>query len=594
MSELATEIDAIRRREIHLTGPYPAPDPDGLRVVLLSPYGHAYSLLATGMQALYEKINRDARVPAHAERAHVYDCLTRDGNRLSTPDGEPLRTIENPAPVADADLLGIGVTNAGALHTVLGLLDLAGIPRRCADRSQGRHPLLIGGSGGLANPEPLADYLDIVALGDAEESLAALIRLLHGHRGAPREQVLTKAAQIPGLYVPQLYEADLLPGGGLTRIRPRTPAAPASVRAQHLPVHALGRAHFASTISDGTCSVLVPTFGCKHSCRFCTLGTPDFRQAPLATLIEAVDTLEERGIRQIIISSPTFTQFRHRGKLLDRIRQYADRSPEPVTTIIGSVRADEVSGDYLDQVASLGDFGHLFTELNLAPSRGILTIAPESAAPDLVRILGKTMDAARVNRAIDLCHERPEFTTVMLYFIVGIPGETQADRLAIADYALDIHQRLGRTDGQVIVKVQQFMPKPTTPSQRLEMADPDLVEGWNDAIRERLRSLAGTELYERSFRVQWGETSRLLLEAVCLRGDRRVGHVLEDLHDADVDLSRITRPQLSAALAAHGLDFSQHLRDMAGEVLPWDIVNTVDPAAEQDLAERLTERAATR
>jgi radical SAM superfamily enzyme YgiQ (UPF0313 family) len=591
MSALDMEIDRIRRSEVVLAGPYPASAPDGLRVVFLSSYGHAYSLLATGALALYDLINRDASIPARAERAVIYDCLTRDGNRLRTPAGEPYRSIEDPRPLTEADIVGLAVTNAGSQHTVLQLLDLAGVPRRCADRTAA-HPLVVaGGSGGLANPEPLADYLDIVALGDAEQSLAQLIRLVHQHRGTPRQQVLQLAAQIPGLYVPQLYEVQPLPGAGIAAITPRTKAAPAAVRAQDLPITQLAPSHFVSPISDGRCVVLLPTLGCRHSCHFCTLGTPDFRQAPLKILLAAIDTIEQHRIRQIIISSPTFTQYRHRAQLLDRIRAYATRSPEPVTTIVGSVRADEVTGRYLDQVAELGDFGHLFTELNLEASRGILTIAPEAAADDLVRILGKTMDTARVHRALDLCRERDEYSTIMLYFMVGIPGETPADRLAIADYALAVYRRLGRADGQIIVKVQQFMPTPTTPSQRLPMADPSEVDGWLDQVRDRLRTLAGPALYERAFRILWGETSRLLLEAVCQRGDRRIGHVLEDLHNAGTDFTTLTREQLTAAMATRRLDFVRHLRGTDDDVLPWHIVNAVDPATEQALASRLADRS---
>jgi radical SAM superfamily enzyme YgiQ (UPF0313 family) len=400
-------------------------------------------------------------------------------------------------------------------------------------------------------------------------------------------------ARIPGLYVPSLYEVELLPGGGTAAIRPRTPTAPTSVRPQYLPLGDLHPAHFTSPISDGSCAVIISNLGCRHSCHMCTLGTPPFREAPLHLLAAYVDTLEQHGIRKIIISSPTFTQYRHRYELLDHIRAYARRSPEPVTTIIGSVRADEISARYLEAVAELGDVGHLFTELNLqVPSRGIITIAPEFAAPDLVRAFNKTMTAARVDKALDLCRTNTDFATVMLYFMVGAPGEKPSDRLAIADYAHRVHQRLGSPDGAVIVKIQQFMPEPGTVSQRLPMADPDLVEGWIDQIRNRLRHLAGPDTYRRSFRVLWGERSRLLLETVCLRGDRRIGHVLEDLHDSGTDLDHLTKDQLTAALAAHGLTLDHHLRAMDTDLLPWQTVNTVQPDAERAMAQALRDRTA--
>ncbi|MER5638137.1 radical SAM protein [Kitasatospora sp. NPDC002227] len=587
---LTAETDRIRAAEIHLHGPYPGPrHPDDLRVVFVSPYGHAYSLLATGPMALHDLVNRRTDVPATAERALAYDCLTGDGNQLHTPGSEPYRTIENPAPVHQADVVGLSVTNAGDLHSVLRLLDLAGIPRRSTERTTGRHPLVVGGSGGLANPEPMADFLDVVALGEAERSFLDLLRLVHQLRGAPRAVLLEQAARIPGLYVPSLYEHTLLPGGGTAAIRPRSLTVPTAVHPQFLAPGEVGAAHFASPISDGSCALVIANLGCRHSCHMCTLGTPPFRNAPIEQLTAYIDTLEQHRIRKIVISSPTFTQYRHRDELLERIAAYADRADEPVSVIIGSVRADEVTPGYLDAVARL-DPGHLFTELSLDAPRGVLTIAPEFADADLVRIFGKTMDETKVGRALDLCRTRSHFGTVMLYFMVGAPGESEQDRLAIADYALRVYRRLGRPDGAVIVKIQQFMPKPGTVSQRLPMADPDLVDGWVTAIRERLAALAGPD-HDR-FRVLWGEHSRLLLEAVCDRGDRRVGHALETLHDAGTDFTHLTKAQLGQALARHGITFEHHLRTMDTDLLPWHTVDTVPADQERALAAALRARTA--
>lgn len=599
MPTLEHEISQITRSETVLYGPYPRknPDTDPLRVVFFIPYGHAYSLLCTGPLALHDMINRRPDIPAVAERALLYDCLIRTGNRVTVPVGEVYRSIESPVPVRDADIIGVSITNPGDLHSVFKLFDLAGIPRRAADRNLDTHPLLIGGNGGFANPEVLADYLDVVALGEAEHSFVAAVHALHHHRRTAGDPTTLweRLAQIPGLYVPRLYDHDLAPGGGITAVRPRSPGVPVSVQAQYLQPADLHPAHFTSPITSGDSAACIPLKGCRHSCHFCTLGTPPFRQAPLEMLTDYIDLLEQHKVRKIIISAPTFTQYRWRGELLEHIRAYARRSPEPVTTIIGSVRADELSADYLSAVAELGDVGHLFTELRLnGRARGIITIAPEFASPDLVRIFNKTMHRARVETAIDLCRDNADFATIMLYFIVGVPGERRADRLAIADYARDVQARLGRPDGAVIVKLQQFMPEPGTVAQRLPMVDPVLVDGYVQEIRDRLADLVGADRYSQHFRVLWGETSRLYLEAVCLRGDRRVGHVLQDLHDSGTDLTQITKPQLTEALTAHGLDFDRHLRHMHQAVLPWTIVDQVDLAAQQRLATDLDERAACR
>ncbi|WP_329431165.1 radical SAM protein (plasmid) [Streptosporangium sp. NBC_01495] len=570
--------------------------PDPLRVVFFLPYGHEFSLLCMGALALYDLINRDSDIPAVAERAIVYACLGTAGNRLAVPGGQAYRSIENPAPVVGADVLGVSVTNSADLVSLFKVLDLAGIPRRSADRVVGVHPLVVGGNGGFANPEILADYLDVVAQGEAERSFVELIGVVYrGLRGgASRQQVWEQLAGVAGLYVPQLYTCDVEAGGAITAIRPSTPRAPRRVAPQVLAATELHRAHFVAPISDGRRVMMVPTLGCRHSCHFCTLGVPEFRQAPLKVLQDYLRLAQRHGIAQVVISSPTFTQYRHHGELLAQLRDYTLASGEAVSTIIGSVRADELTPGYLSAVAEVGDFGHLFTELQLPGRvRGIVTIAPEFASEDLVAIFNKTMTNQRVRKALELLRDNPDFAHVMLYFIVGAPGESRQDRLRIADYAAEVFSLLGRDDGSVIVKLQQFMPKPGTVSQRLEMADPALVDGYVQEIRERLADLVGAESYRDHFRVLWGESSRLYLESICLRGDRRVGPVLEELYDSGQDLTRLSGEQLREVLAAHGLEHERFLRRLdPHEVLPWEVVNTVDRAQEAKLTQALDARAA--
>ncbi|MFD4476029.1 B12-binding domain-containing radical SAM protein [Streptomyces sp. NPDC058471] len=599
MSQLTREINAIQSRETVLATSYPTGrDEDDLRMVFLFPYGHGYSLMCNGPMALYDRINRDTTLPARAERALQYDCLIRDGNRLTTPDGDMYRSIESAAPVHQADVIGVSVTNAGDLHSVFRLLDLAGIPRHAADRIPGVHPLVVGGQGGLANPEVLADYLDVVALGEAEKSLPALLRAVHAHRHTPDSgtSLHEQLARIPGLYVPTLYESDLVAGGGVSAVRPALPTVPAEVCAQWLALAELHDAHFAYPITDGTAAGMIPLIGCRHSCLFCTLRTPPFRPAPLKFLLDYIDRLEELGVPKIIISAPTFTQYKYRTELLARIRAYRDRATDrgiAVSTIIGSVRADEMTPDYLRDVNELGDFGHLFTELDLTQSRGIVTIAPEFAAADLVALYGKTMPPERVDAAIDRCREAGDaINTIMLYFIIGAPGERHEDRLAIADRARGIRDRLQRPDASVIIKLHQFMPEPGTPAQRLAMTDPALIEDYVRDITDRLRTLVGEDTFAEHYRVQCGETNRLYLEAVCLRGDRRVGHVLEHLYDRGADLTSLSRQDLLDALSAHGLDFDRHLRHIDDPVLPWHTVNEVDPDQEKRLMAAIAQRTA--
>ncbi|MFF1690601.1 hypothetical protein [Streptomyces sp. NPDC058254] len=332
--QLTKEIAELTAREIHLAGPYPPKHPYSsglLRMVFMIPFGHAFSLMCNGPMGLHDLINRTPDLPAVAERALAYDCLTEDGNALLTPNGEPYRSIENPAPVATADVVGVSVINAGDLHSVLRLLDLAGIPRRSADRIPGVHPLVVGGNQGLADPEPLADYLDVVAIGEAERSLPELLRIVHAHRTNPKTKTSLheQLARVPGLYVPSVYSYAAVPGGGVEGVRSSHITVPHRIEDQRLPLAALPDWHFVYPISDGSAAGMHPTVGCRHACLFCNLGIPPFRHAPLELLTAYVDKLEQHSIRTVIISSPTFTQYKHREELLAHIRASATANRSP-------------------------------------------------------------------------------------------------------------------------------------------------------------------------------------------------------------------------------------------------------------------------
>ncbi|MEU0854051.1 hypothetical protein ABZ352_01210 [Streptomyces griseofuscus] len=176
-----------------------------------------------GLRGQSSLAGRSGSCPAVAERAIQCDCLVRDGDRLTAPAGEPYHSIESPRPVDEADVLGMSVINSGDLHSVLRLLDVAGVPRRTADRIPSVHPLVVGGNSGLADPEPLADYLDVVAIGEAEQSLPELLRIVHAHRTQPGigPTLHEQLARVPGLYVP-----TSCPAAASARSGPSTPPCP--------------------------------------------------------------------------------------------------------------------------------------------------------------------------------------------------------------------------------------------------------------------------------------------------------------------------------------------------------------------------------
>ncbi len=505
MSQLRAEIDGIRDREIHLVDPYEPKDPDGLlRMVFMIPYGHAFSLMGNGPMGLHDLINRTKDVPAVAERALHYECLVHEGNRVTTPDGEVYRSIESPLPVGTADVIGVSVINSGSLHSVFQQLDLAGVPRRSAERI----PVSTRSSSAATpvSPTPSPWPTTSTSSPSAKPRSPCSNCCASSTRTARSPEAASACTRswpaFPACTYRRCTPASTCPVAASPRSPrgnspcPRRPAPPTSPYGSCTPPTS-------STQERRHRRRHPPHPRLPALLRLLQPRRPPVPPRAIEMLKDYIDRLEAQKIRRIIISSPTFTQYRHRRELLDHISAYARRAAaegETVTTIIGSIRADELTADYLESVTELEEFGHLFTELNLDQARGIITIAPEWASPGLVALYGKTQRRDRVDNAIELCRKSKDVNTVMLYFIVGAPGERDADRLAIADYAQDVLDRLGHPDGTVIVKLHQFMPKPGTASQRLRMSDPDLVHTYTAQIEDRLRALVGDENFEQHFR----------------------------------------------------------------------------------------------
>ena len=519
-------------------------DPGGkLRVALVYPNAYRLGMANLGLHAVYRIINDHPR--AVCERAFLPDL-----------PGEPLITLETGRPLGEYDIVAFSLSFEDDYLHVLELLDRAGLPLRAADRTAD-HPLVIGG--GIAvqiNPEPVAPFFDLFLVGEGEELCTPFLdRLLAtGARGLPRQELLADLARLPGTYVPSLYEVAYsdtrAPGGAwVTRFEPRG-GAPATVERRYvkdLRTVTTSRVVDSPDAQFGDLFLTEVARGCLWGCRFCAAG---FVQRPYREVdLEKLKEEARRGIAQglrIGLVGPDTSDY---------------TGLDPLTCMIGaeggtfspsSLRVDAITPELAGRMAKGGERS--------------ITIAPEAGTERLRRVINKDFPDDRVveaaRHAIDQGMQH-----VKMYFMCGLPTETDEDVLGMAQLALRIREEVllprakttGRM-GRLSLSVNPFIPKPWTPFQWVPMADRRCLEAKRRLLEKLLRP-KGVDVDMMSPREAW-------LQALMSRGDRRCADLLELAH-------RETGGDLKKALGRwpHDPEFFATRQIGPDEVLPWDYLD---------------------
>jgi radical SAM superfamily enzyme YgiQ (UPF0313 family) len=516
-----------------------------LAVALVYPNTYAVGMSNLGFQTIYAHLN--ALPDVVCERVFFPDPEDLD-EQLRT--GAAPFSLESLRPLGAFDLIGFSVTYEGDYLNVVRLLQMAGIPPRAADRGPGHPVILMGGVCAFSNPEPLAPFMDLIAVGEGEELVAELVsahRAAHvdGAEGG-RARFLAAARGIAGIYAPEAYDVRYAADGTVATVTPRDLSAPAVVVKRRL--RDVNRWETISTIKSpraeyGHMQLLEVGKGCGRGCRFCLEGQVyrPVRHRSLEALRESVAEIAKESKRVGLVGA-CVSDYPWIGELMKLLEEHG------VEVSISSLRADSLSEDL---VASLARGGHR-----------TLTMAPEAGTERLRRVVRKVITDAQLEAACDLVR-RYGIPNLKCYFMIGLPTETAEDVAAIPELAARLLERLqvlapdGRPFGKLTLSISSFVPKPWTPFQWAPFAEPRDLEDKLHIIKAGARRLS-------TIRVLHENPREAGLQALLARGDRRVADFVE-------------------LAAAHRGDWRRALREWPGdaafytrraraldEVLPWD------------------------
>jgi radical SAM family uncharacterized protein len=539
------------------------PGPGKVAWLLIYPDAYEIGLPNQGLQILYEILNE--RDDAIAERSYApWVDMEAEMRRHHV----PLFSVDGHRPAGDFDLLAFNLSAELVFTNVLNCIDLAGVPVRSAQRAAS-DPLVVAGGHCTFNPEPLADFVDLFVIGDGEEVVSEVTEVVRdwhsaGGRSArgsgSRERVLHDLAQIPGVYVPSMYDVDY-DGERLVSVTPRYADVPervdkrtiADLGAWPYPKHQL--VPMTEVVHD---RLNVEIFrGCTRGCRFCQAGmiTRPVRERPAAQVRGMVsDGLLRTGYDEVSLTSLSSADYSGIDQTVKDIIN------DPMCTGQVSVSLPSLRVDAF----TVG----IATEIQKVRRTG-LTFAPEAGTWRMRQVINKLIREEDLYGAVESAFSQG-WRRVKLYFLTGLPTETDEDTLAIAQLARAC-AAIGRQHTRsvtVAASLGGFVPKPQTPFQWFGQATaPEL--------QRRIRMLRDATKADKGVQLRWHDPKATLVEGIASRGDRRIGAVIEDVWrrggtfqewSEHFDLSL-----WEEAMARHGLSIDWYVyrhRDR-DETLPW-------------------------
>jgi radical SAM superfamily enzyme YgiQ (UPF0313 family) len=508
-------------------------------IALAYPNAYAVGMSNLGFQTIYAHLNR---LPdAVCER--VFLPAPEDIAELGR-TGESVFSLESQRPLRDFDLVGFSVTYEGDYINVLRLLRLGGIPLRSSDRTARDPIVLMGGVCAFSNPEPLAPFMDLVAVGEGEELVGELVAA-HRATGGARGAFLEAAAALEGVYVPARYDVTYDDDGRLLSVIPNGDA-PAVVHKRRL-----GNVDEFETIAPvrtaqaeyGHMALLEVGKGCGRGCRFCLEGQVyrPVRHRSVAALRETVAGLAKESPRLGLVGA-CVSDYPWIADLLKIVEESG------MELSISSLRADSLTEDL---VAALARGGHR-----------TVTVAPEAGTERLRRAIRKEISDDQLYAACEMIR-RHGIPNLKCYFMIGQPTETSEDVAAIPDLAARLLQRLrvldqsGKPFGRLTLSVSSFVPKPWTPFQWAPFAGASALEAKLDVIKRGVRRFSNVRVLHENPR-------EAALQALLARGDRRVGDFLELAAGLDGDWRRALREWKGSA------EFYTTRPRGVDERMPWD------------------------
>ena len=533
------------------------------RVALCFPDTYEIGMSNLGVRILYGLMNEQEGV--WCERVFApWGDMEAEMRR----EGLSLYGLESGDPISGFDVIGFSLGYELAYTNVLNMLDLAGLPLRTADRGE-ESPLIIAGGTCAYNSEPMAPFIDIFCLGEGEDVLLELLELYRRARneGWRRRELLVAAARIPGLYVPSLYEVTYGEDGVVTAVTP-TEGAPSVVTKRI--VQDFEHSYFPTkTIVPSTeivhDRVMLEVFrGCIRGCRFCQAGyayRPVRPRSPQGLLEPGIAACRDSGDPEMTLSSLSTSDYRPLEGLCDGLLDWCE--PHKVSLSLPSLRADNFSMGLMERLQHVRKSG--------------LTFAPEAGTQRLRDAINKNVTEEDLLTSCRTAFSGG-WSSVKLYFMLGLPTETDEDVLGIAELARKVLQvwrdvTPNRRRGcRITVSTACFVPKPHTAFQWEPQVEREEYLRRVKLLRDNMR--------EKSITYHWHDPETSFLEAVFSRGDRRLADAIEaawrDGAKFDSWSEYFSLERWLKALAACGLDpaFYANRTRSRDEVLPWSCVST--------------------
>ncbi len=540
-----------------------------IRFCMAFPDVYEIGMSNLGMMILYDMFNK--REDVWCER--LFSPWT-DLDKVMRENKIPLFALESQDPVKEFDFLGITLGYEMCYTNVLQLLDLSGIPLKAEQRGK-EDPLVIGGGACAYNPEPLAPFFDMFYIGEGETSYDALFDAYKENKaeGGSREDFLLKAAKIPGIYVPAFYDVTYKEDGTIASFAPNRPGVPAVVEKQlvldmekdydrlEAPV-----VPFIKATQDRV--TLEIQRGCIRGCRFCQAGMicRPTRERNVETLKESARVmLEKTGHEEISLSSLSSSDYSELKELVNYLIE--ETGPKAVNISLPSLRIDAFALDVMSKVQDV--------------KKSSLTFAPEAGSQRLRNVINKGLTEEDILHGAGQAFEGG-WNRVKLYFMLGLPTETEEDMKGIAHLAEKIAERYyeipkDQRNGKVQISVSTsfFVPKPFTPFQWAPMfREEDFIEKAK-IVKEEIRA----QLNQKSIRYHWHEPDVTVLEGFLARGDRRCAKVILKayekgaLYDAWSENFRYDLWKEAFSETGVDMEFYTLRQRSTEEILPWDFID---------------------
>ena len=546
-----------------------------LRIALAFPDLYEVGMSHLGLRILYQILNGLDGIAAERVYTPWPDMAAQMAREQVT-----LTTLETTTPLAETDIIGFTLQYELSCTNILTMLHQAGVPLRAVDRDE-NWPLIIGGGPGAYNPEPLAPFFDAFLLGDGEEAVIEIVNLIRDWKKSDsrnKQELLEKLSVIDGVYVPSFFKVEYHTDGRVASVHPLKSGYTA-VRRRFLPdIESTAFPDspiipFMKTIHDRV--AIEVARGCTRGCRFCQAGyiyRPLRERSPqkISKLIET--SLKNTGYEEISLLSLSTGDYSCIAPLLQELM--ARHANGRVAISLPSLRVGTLTPELIDEIRKVRKTG--------------FTLAPEAGSERMRRVINKGItEQDLLDGALNIY--AAGWRSIKLYFMMGLPTETQEDLQAIPELARQVKNQARRSGGQgeVNVAVSTFVPKPHTPFQ------------WQrqlslEETRERQRFLKD-EMRRRKLNFKYQDAELSFMEGVFARGDRRLADVLERVVALGACFDgwneHFSLPRWLQAFSDCGIDPEWYLRERnIDELLPWD---HLDAGIEKSFLLKELERAHT-